>query len=301
MNNKKYKRTVGIVVGLTLLAGGLFVYDNIYITAKQREDLVPVYLAKTDIPAYTTVTENMFSVVGINKDSLLPSYVIDISQVIGNETVGTILKDEPLTKQRVGTTGGMGEQGEFLLKIEPDFVSDISKNDFIKVYVQLVDQRTNETAIKVLFDEKKVRKVSSPDNVAIETELQTGVKIGSVYVNVNEQELQDYYNAKQTGYIIVAKYDSVDVGKVQATQEIVEKTEKEVGKYETNSQEALNSQRPLKEETNEGSAVMSYVVQEGEDIETLSIKFKTSVDELSIMNEQKMEFVVGETITVPAE
>lgn len=313
MNNKKYKTTVSIVATLTLLAGGLFAYDNIYLTKKEQANLVPVYLAKHDIQAYTEVDKDMFNVVGVHKESVLPSYVTNIENIEGQSTIGAILKDEPLTKQRLATENKQKE-GDFSLKVEPDFIGDLSKGDTVKVFVQLVNPKTKETTVKVLFDQKQVKKVVSPDNVVIDGILQSGVKIGSISINATEDELESYYNAKQSGYIIVAKYEMLDVNEVVSTQveenkgseqksEVTDVKETSEGKekFEPNSKEAIESERIFDQEEGEAMAVMSYVVQEGETIDTLSIKFKTSVEQLTLMNEQKSEFVTGETITVPAE
>ena len=174
-------------------------------------------------------------------------------------------------------------------------VGDVQAEDLIRVYVQLTDKNTKESQMKVLFDAKKVKKVTSADNVILSGS-QQGVKVANVHINATEQELQDYYIAKQKGLIIVAKYDILDIGEIETKTTNVN----EDNKFDANSDIVENSSRPT-EENEEGISVMSYVVQAGETIDTLSIKFKTDAETISSLNEGRDVFEAGEIIIVPAE
>lgn len=293
MNSKKYKITIALVVALILLATGLFIFDNFYLAQKERQNLVEIYVAKDDIQAYTKITEDMFKRIAINRDSVIPSYVTNVKEVAGQELMGAILKGEPLTSVRLSKES-LRDEGQFSLKIEPDFVGDVQQEDLVRVYVQLTDRNTKESQMKVLFDAKKVKKITSADNVILTGS--QGVKVANVHINATEQELQDYYIAKQKGLIIVAKYDVLDINEVETK---AKDTEME-NKFDANSDIVENSSRPT-EENEEGISVMSYVVQAGETIDSLSIKFKTDIETISNLNEGREVFEAGETIIVPAE
>ena len=305
MNGKRYKlKVIGVVI-LILLAGGLFVYDNIYLAQKERADKVNIYVAKTDIQANSDITEDMFMKLEINKDSVLPTYVTDFKKVDGMKLKGALLTHEPLTNVRL-TESSAENEGEFSLKIEPDFLGDVFTNDTVRVYVQLSDKHTSNIEVTELFKSKKITKMTTPDNVLLSTG-KDGVKDANVYIKANESELIDYYIAKEKGKIIVVKFDSLDIEDIKPEKksnkieaDITKVNEIKDIKFDADSEIVKNA---AKEEpkSDSGISVMSYVIQDGENIESLSIKFKTNQKTLSELNDGRNIFVTGETITVPAE
>lgn len=307
MNSKKYKLTISLVVVLILLAGGLFVFDNFYLAEQQRANLVNIYVAKDDVQAYTKVTEEMFREISIHQDSVLPVYVTNFEEIKGKELLGAILKNEPLTTVRL-TDGKERKDGEFSLKIESDFMGDVKQDDLIRVYVQITDKNTLKNEVKLLFDTKKIRKMTTPDNIILQG--QQGIKIANIHINATEAELKDYYIAKSIGTIIVAKYDNLDIEKIKSEDTSKEdKAEESIkpmdlgteDKFDVNSEIVKNAKEMNNKKDGEGISVMSYVVQEDETTEDLTIKFKTDLRTISELNEGKTEFNAGETITVPAE
>ena len=70
-------------------------------------------------------------------------------------------------------------------------------------------------------------------------------------------------------------------------------------KFDPNSESVITAQSPQSNIADSVSA-MTYTVLVYDDIEKISIKFKTDVATISKLNNGRTVFVVGETITVPS-
>jgi LysM repeat protein len=294
LNDKKYKATMSVIAGLMVLSGGLFVYENVYLVKQKEANQATIFVAKKDIQAHTSIDASMFEPVKIPKDYVLPSYVVNINSVVGKELKGGLLKGEPLTVQRLEDKGSYKE-GNLLLEIVPDFAGNIQPNDNVKVYVRLTNQDTGESTVKELFKQKKVLPTEKETNALLNTGNNNvdNDKERSFAVKATEKEVKDYYVAKKSGEIIVVKIGDLDTQKITSSQK------GEVGKFDANSEEVKNASRP-DETDDEGQAVMTYTVKEGDTLDSLSLKFKTKKETIMALNNGKTVFEEGEVIQVPA-
>jgi LysM repeat protein len=277
---------MGTIAGLMLLSGGMFAYENVYVAKKEKANKVTIYIAKQDIQAHTAVKADMFVPIPIDNTSVLRGYVLDVNSVVGKELKGGLLQGEPLTQQRLDEKNA-SKVGNMMLKIEPDSVGDIKANDNVKVYVQLENEDTGEVTVKELFDNKKV--IGQKES---ESALLTGNQEKNNFLNIiaSEAELKDYYVAKQTGLILVAKINEVDTGEISSG---------DVEKFDAKSEDVKNATKGASDKS-EGQAVSTYTVKDGDTLESLSLKFKTKKDTISALNNGKEEFDAGEMIQVPA-
>ncbi|PLS19739.1 hypothetical protein CVD28_04835 [Bacillus sp. M6-12] len=290
MNNKKYKTTMGAIVGLMVLSGGIFAYENVIAPKQEQANKVTIYVAKQDIQAHTAIQADMLMPLEIDNTSVLSSYVSDLNSVVGKELKGGLLKGEPLTKQRLEEKG-TSKVGNLTLKITPDSVGDIKVNDNVKVYVQLTDEETGEVSVKELFANKKVMK---------ETEAESGAllgggkeeKNGTFNVVASEKEAKDYFVAKTTGQILVVKINDLDTNKIASGTESSDK-------FDADSEEVKNASKQ-DDSGSEGQAISTYTVKSGDTLESLALKFKTKKETISALNNGKEEFDAGEMIQVPA-
>ena len=209
---------------------------------------------------------------------------------MGKALQGGLLKGESLTLQRLATKNS--SEGNLLLKIEPDFSGDVLTNDNVRVYVELINPDTKGTSVKVLYDHKKVQKVTTPDNMILSTPKE-GIKNPNFHINVTEDELKEYYVAKQAGFIIVSKLNSLDIKELKSDPTL---------KFDENSSDVKNSSKDklASSSTDKGLAVMSYQMQQGDTIDSLSLKFKTSKETIESLNGGQSSFKAGDNLTVPA-
>lgn len=291
MNNKKYKATMGVIAGLTVITGGLFAYDNIYLEKQKEADLTTIYLAKNDIQAHTKITPEMFDGVKVQSNSVIPNTVINLEGVKGYELKGGLLKGETLSAQRL-ENADTKKDGNLLLEIIPDFVGDVAVQDNIKVYVQMSNRDTGEVTVKELFKEKKI--VPSGEQGLIEGVSTTSTTNSNepvgYHVNASEEEVENYYIAKATGQLIVIKIEDVDTNSISS---------KEIKPFDKNDEDVKNASKESAT-SNEGLAVMTYTVESGDTLDTLALKFKTKNETISGLNEGKTTFKAGEMIQVPA-
>lgn len=290
MNNKKYKTTMGTIVGLLVIAGGLFGYENIIKVKHEEANKVTIYVAKKDIQAHTKVTADMFKPLEIDNTSVLAGYVIDLNSVIGKELKGGLLQGEPLIAQRL-QDAGTTNNGGLVLKVRPDSVGDILPNDNVKIYVQLQNSDTGEITIKELFANKKVIGQEMAESALLSTNQEQATDSFNIYAT--EDEVKDYYVAKKSGTIIAVKINELD------TTKIVSDKSMKNNKFNANSEEVKNSTKET-DAGNEGQAIMTYTVNEGDTLDSLALKFKTKIDTITALNSGKTEFEVGEMIQVPA-
>ena len=281
MINKKNKATLIGIVALTVISGGMFAYQNIYMPKQQQANTETVYLANQDIQAYTTIDPSMFDEVKISKSANMNMYVDDISSVKGQKLKGGLLKGEPLNKVRL--TKDDVSKDEIITPIEADFQSKLSDGDFVNVYV-LLSSKTEDSSVKNLLKGKKANVITSNDG-----------KSQTLNLSLSEKELSDYFVAKSKGTIIVAKVNSLDIKDLST-----EDTEK-LSKAEDFDATSPEVQNAVKEsEDSKELAISYYVVKEGDTLESLSIKFKTTEEKIAQLNNGKTEFEVNEQIAVPA-
>lgn len=281
MINKKNKATLIGIVALTVISGGMFAYQNIYMPKQQQANTETVYLANQDIQAYTTIDPSMFDEVKISKSANMNMYVDDISSVKGQKLKGGLLKGEPLNKVRL--TKDDVSKDEIITPIEADFQSKLSDGDFVNVYV-LLSSKTEDSSVKNLLKGKKASVITSNDG-----------KSQTLNLSLSEKELSDYFVAKSKGTIIVAKVNNLDIKDLST-----EDTEK-LSKAEDFDATSPEVQNAVKEsEDSKELAISYYVVKEGDTLESLSIKFKTTEEKIAQLNNGKTEFEVNEQIAVPA-
>lgn len=278
MKNKKVNKimlSMGVLVGISV---GMFTYQNFYLN-KQNSDVL-IFVAKDNIPAMTTVTNDMFKTVSIPQSGILPGYVTNINEIVGKELRGGLLKDEPLSKSRLIVN--KDAKYDLEIKLESEISIPVSDNEYVNVYVSLTDSQGN-VEVKKVFDTKQVSLKGAGVTITESAD-------AYLTVRVTEDELSTYYNAKEKGKIIVVKNNSLD-----ATEDITD------NKYDPESQEAQNAIKPSENEE-QGSAVsvIEKKVEEGETLDTLAIKYKTTAENIINLNNGKSDFKVGDNIVLPA-
>lgn len=305
MDNKRYKTSIMMIAGLTVVAGGLFGYQNFYYNKQQLKQQTIIYLAKGDIQAKTKLSADMLETKSIPSNGVLNNYVTqdNLDKVIGKELKGGLLSGEPLTTVRVDTDNS-DLTSNLTLKLEPDFMCQLQSNDNIKVYVMLTDKNTGEVTMKELFKNKKILQgnVASQQSIVNVSAGETSEKQEQLLIKVSDQELQTYYKAKATGKIVVSKITDLDTGNISSKGSVKEAdTQKDTSsnKYDDKSEEAKNSYRPTDGSDN-SIAMETYVVQPGDTIDSISQKFKTNPDIISKLNNDSNVFKSGDKIVVPA-
>lgn len=301
MDSKRYKTSIGIISGLTVLSVGLFGYQNFYYGKKQAENKTLIYVAKADIQAKTKISEDMFKQIEVSKNSTLDTYVTDITDYVGKELKGGLLTGEPLTNVRVANEGSDLESN-LSLELQPDYMGEVKADDNVRVYVMLVDRNTGNVEIKVLFENKKIKQplASQSSSSLVNVAPSQSDDTQKMMIMVTDAQLQDYYKAKETGKIIVSKIGDLDLGKIVSDGSVKnEGTENSIDKYDSTSSEAENSYRATDNKDN-SLAVMKYVVEDGDTVDTICQKFKTTKDVISKLNNDSVDFKAGDTVVVPA-
>ncbi|MBS4032431.1 MAG: Flp pilus assembly protein CpaB [Clostridiales bacterium] len=99
----KGKKLLLLSLVLAMLAGvSVFRYLNdVENTAKAAANLVPVVVAKEDIPARTKLTEAMFTVIEVPKDFRHANAVIDKNQIKGTFAADRLLSGEQVLSSRL--------------------------------------------------------------------------------------------------------------------------------------------------------------------------------------------------------
>lgn len=304
MDNKRYKTSIIMIAGLTVVAGGLFGYQNFYYNKVQLKQLTTIYVAKSDLQAKTKVSKDMLEAVSIPATGVLESYVTSdtIDKVIDKELKGGLLKGEPLTNVRVNAENS-DLNANLVLKLEPDYMGQIQANDNVKVYVMLTDKNSGDVTMKDLFSNKKILPgdTSSQQSIVNVNAGQSSDKSTQLLIKVSDAELQAYYKAKATGKVVVSKISDLDTQDVSSKGSVKDSASKDTAsnKYDAKSDEAKSSYRPTDGSDN-SIAMETYVVQPGDTMDTLSKKFKTTPDVISKLNDNSTVFKSGDKIVVPA-
>lgn len=284
--NQSQKKTIFAITGLLAVSGGLFGYQNFFIPAQQQASKAIVYVAKNDVPADTKISEEMFSQVAISSDSILEGSVQNISEVVGKEVEGGLLKGEQLFNQRLSdeTT----EKGDLYVKIEPDFAVDVIEGENVRLFVQ-GSTETGENSVVELFSQKKVYS-SSRETSVVEGETTEGY-----YIRMTDKELEDYYLAKSKGTIIMAKITTTegDVVKNSESKETKEKLDNLSDKKTDKKTEKKT------DKTNESN--LTYEAKEGDTFESIAHDLEASVETLNELNPDIKTVQAGDLISIPAE
>lgn len=268
MNNKKNNKILFVIFALTAFSTFLFVMDKFYFSNNSAEEVI--YVAKKDISPKTVLSKDMFQSVRIPEDGVLPNYVTNLSDIKGKTLSGILLKGEALTKNRLITEEDYEHNLE--IKIETDESSiNVNNGEYINAYVLL--EVNGELKTKKIFDNKQVRyKI-----------VKSGTEVNSyLTMSVNEEEALRYMDAKERGKIIIARNKNIDEsGDID---------------YDPNSEDVKNAVKPS---ANNDVGIISKTFEEGDTLENLAIRYKTSVERIKELN-GKNEFKVGDQIILPA-
>jgi len=277
LKSRKINKILVSMICLSGLSVGLFAYQNFYLN-KNNENII-IYVAKEDIPTKSILTNDMFKPINIPKSGVLDIYVTNINEIIGKELKGGLLKEEPLTKSRLTTN--KDEKYNLEIKLESDVSVPIKNNDYINTYVILKDSQ-GKVEIRKVFDTKQV----FVDGIGAQS---TDSAETIQKIKVTEEELNNYYDAKERGKIIIAKNTSLD-GQEDITDE----------KYDPNSEEAQNAVKTEGKDEENAVSVVEKKIEEGETLDTLALKYKTTIEEIKNLNNGKSDFKVGDNIILPA-
>jgi len=278
----KNNKIIFTMIGLTAFSASLFAFDNFFLNEETTREIV--YVAKEDITANTTLTKDMFKKVQVSSDSVLTGYVTDISQINGKKLVGGLLKEEVLTTMRLTEDKDLLHNLE--IKIEVDSSSiDVTDNDYYNLYVIL--NVNGEIKIQKVFDTKQLQVAPSTGK--------DGTANNVLTMRATEEEALKYYDAKEKGKLVVAKNRTID-----GTNEVVTD-------YDPSSEDAKNAIKPNANEDKESNqtqtptvSIVTKVYEEGDSLESLSIRYKTNVETIKALNNNKENFEVGEEIVLPA-
>lgn len=272
--SKNFKNPLQIF-NVCLFAGvlGLTYMNTSYIPAKQASEKVTIYVAAEDINPNVDLTSSMFVPTTINKADLLPGYITDVAVLENVYSNTNIYKNEPLMVSRVRET--VEVEGNYEIKLEPNFSGKLEKKDVVQVFVQLVNKDTGEVSVYSLFDRKQIQNIEFIDS-SVNT-------ISGLYVNVTEDELKDYYKAKEKGSIIIGKITNDNTTKVE--------------KIDFNSEAYLNATSQT--ETINQQTVQSVVVNNGDTLESIATKYGTTVEAIQEVNLGLETLTVGQSINVP--
>lgn len=267
---KSNKTILGVIVVLLIVSVLMFAYQNIYLPYKSQAELVNVFVARQDIKPLSEVRADMFDVVKVDKETLFPSLITDISSVEGMRIRGGLLRGEFLTTPRL-TEREINKDENLTVEIISSFESNANIGDFVNVYVVLQNRQKNEVEVRRLFPNKEV--FSKGDNKRFS-------------VRLTEEELENYYIAQELGKIVVSRVDVFNISEEEADIDL----KKEQQNYEA-----------IKEVGSEEVPVVLYKVAEGEDLSSIALRFKTTVETLLQLNEDVEDFVAGVEIFVPAQ
>lgn len=279
MNNKKINKIIFTMVGLTAFSGALFAYDNFYLSSQNTTQVI--FVAKHDIPSKTVLKQDMFEPVTIPTSGVLPTYVTNLNEIVGKQLKGGLLKEEPLSKNRLTTETDLAHNLQIRIEADPSSIS-VNTNEYVNLYVIL--NVNGEVQIRKVFDSKqiKVENVSSGDTSTT-----------FLSMNANEEEVSKYLDAKERGKILIVKNNDLDGNK-------------DVTNYDPSSEEAQNATKPTEEskDNDKGEtptvSVIEKTFEEGDTLDNLAIKYKTNVDNIKKLNNDKEEFKVGDVIILPA-
>lgn len=273
-----------VLAGLTVLSLGLFGYQNIYVPNFVLEKEKVVYVAKDDIPAYSTVDYTMFEGRSISERSVIPGSVTDLNSVTGKKLSGTLKKGELLSSSRL--TDDSIEQGALLTEVKIESNLPLKDNDNIRIFVKYQDNG-NRFAVEELF---KSKKVYTKNSVFGTVEEATGQQQGDgmkFYLKLDQDEVLKYEEAISTGQVIAVK--------------ILDDDEIKTKKAEENNQsqtKIVSDKQPVKSQDERGT--VQYTVKDGETLSDVAEKFVTTEAKIRELNDGKSSIQKGDKILVPS-
>lgn len=188
MSNLKQNLILGWTGILFVSTGALFYYDQIILERKAANDVVPIYIANKNISQGEKIEEELFTKLIIRKDTLLPTYITNIEEVIGQTMAGGLVQSEVLTVTRISDEYAQNE-GDYYLRLIPDVKATLDKDDTVIIYKR-VKNEDKTISIEKLFDLKTIKEVEE-DNV--------------YYIMATEEEVKKYYLSKKDGEVIAVK------------------------------------------------------------------------------------------------
>lgn len=211
----KKRNNLLLVVLLIAVAGGMFAYQNFIMPAQQIAQKTVVFIAGKDIPADAKLTKEMFKPVEVTVDSVVEGSIQDVTAIEGKRLIGGLLKGEPVMAQRISEL--VDEEGTFYVKVEPDYPVDLREGEAVAVM-----QKT-ENDVEVLFERKIIYSSSQVTNIL------EGESISGFYLLLTQDELKEYYLAKESGGVIMTKIEVTTMSEKQADEpaQPITETEKE--------------------------------------------------------------------------
>lgn len=281
---------MSMIIGLTVTLAGLFAYDNFIRPMREAKQLTTVYVAKEDIPSYTKITPEMIEEHQIRTDSLIDGVVTNKNEILEKEIKGGLLKGEPILNQRIVTEKSDSEN-MFFLRIDSDVTGDLANNDNVRVYTILTNRSTGETSVRELFKNKKVQMTTA----SIGAQAIGNTNAGYFYTRATNEEIKDYYIAKNSGSIVVVKVDPLS-SELDSPSEF---NGQKVEKFDRDSDEVSQSVRLDSVDGDDEAAIVSHTVAEGDTVQSLSLQLRTSTSNIISANDGKTNLEVGKTLDIP--
>ena len=203
-NQEQVRLNMQRAVIMLILAAILLIFNNVYQSFEDRNNMVTVFVAKNDLKLGNTAVLNDFVELKIPKTSLDEFFVTDFNEARGKTLNQTILKGDILYKNKLSERG-VSIEGGFSLLLKPGSSSYIRNGDIIKVYAETTN-RAGEIVFQPLFHMKQVVNVYGSNGADIGNTPIDGTPIGSVEVSATEQEVTDYYTViNSKGRVSVVK------------------------------------------------------------------------------------------------
>lgn len=292
MSKKGMSKQGKILAGLTVLSVGLFGYQNIYVPNFVLEKEAVVYVAKSDIPAYTEIDHSMFQGVSISERSVVPGSVTDLNTVTGKKLEGTLKKGELLSTARL-TTEKVPE-GELLTEVKIESNLPLKDNDNIRIYVKY-QADGNLFTVEELFKSKKVFTKNTVFGVVEEQAGQSQGDGMQFYLKLDQDEVLKYEEAISTGQIIAVKI--LDDSEVETVDENTVASANVEADAEDGTK-LVSDKQPIQTEDTRGAE--QYTVKDGEDLSEIAEKFFTTESKIRELNEGLDSVKAGDKILVPA-
>lgn len=289
--SKKIKNSL-LSIQLVFLATtlGLAYYVTDYAPKKQNSENQIIYVAKEEIAPNVLITNQLlndkFEEKVMTKKDVLPSYIQSFNSDQKLYTKNTILKGEPLMNTRLKDSKEV--EGRFEIKLEPNYIGKLNQNDYVQVFVQIVNSKSGESTIHTLFPKKQIKLVKA-SNEHIDS-------VDEVYVNVSEDELRDYYMAKQKGKIILGKITNPDLDMSDVEVLDFESEEfKEAIILEDTTNTNIETINP------ENQQVAEHTIVQDETLESIATQYNTTLDILKEINPELVNEIIseGQVVYVP--